>query len=119
MLVIRDALYVPSMTNHLIPPLIMREAGITVNDTPKIHLPDPDVSDHSILFEGSKFRLPLSLRGVFSYLPTTKPTADMLNSCEEVYLLTPTRWDPHNTAYASNEEGMLDWQGNLKEVRDR
>ena len=43
----------------------------------------------------------------------------MLNICEEVYSITPTRWYPHNTAYASNEEGMLDWQDNLKEDRDR
>ena len=85
MLAIRNVLHIPSMMNHLVPTFIMREAGITVNDTPKIHLEDPDVSDHSILFEESKVRLPLSLRGVFSYLPTTKPTADMLNSCEELY----------------------------------
>ena len=36
-----------------------------------------------------------------------------------MYLITPIIWDPHNTAYASNEEDMLDWQGNLKDERDR
>ena len=40
-LVIRNALYVESMTNCLIPPFILREHGITVNDTPKIHSRDP------------------------------------------------------------------------------
>ena len=40
-LVIRNALHVPSMDNHLIPPFVMREAGIVVNDTPKIHTDDP------------------------------------------------------------------------------
>ena len=30
MLVIRNALHVPSMNNHLIPPFLMREAGIIV-----------------------------------------------------------------------------------------
>ena len=34
--VVRNALHVPSMRNNLIPPFIMREAGIRVNDTPKI-----------------------------------------------------------------------------------
>jgi hypothetical protein len=27
----------------------------------------------------------------------------------DVYFITPTRWDPHNDAYAFNEEAMLDW----------
>lgn len=35
-LIIRNAIYVPSMSNNLIPPFIMRECGITVNDVPKI-----------------------------------------------------------------------------------
>ena len=30
LLVLRNALYVPSMKHHLIPPFIMREAGVTV-----------------------------------------------------------------------------------------
>ena len=71
--------------NHLIPPFIMKEAVITVNDTPTIQLEDLYVSDLSILFEESKVRLPLSRRGVFLYHPTTKPTENMLNSCEELY----------------------------------
>ena len=46
--IIRNALHVPSMKNNLIPPFIMREAGIAVNDTPKIHLWDPGVENHSL-----------------------------------------------------------------------
>ena len=36
-LMFMNALYVPSMNHNLIPPFIMREAGIIVNDVPKIH----------------------------------------------------------------------------------
>ena len=108
MLIIRNALYVPSMNNHLIPSFLLREASIIINDTPKIHLDDPSVSDHSILFEESSFRIPLSLSGVFSYLPTTKPSSTTLNECDEVYIITPSRWDPHNHVYSSNERNMLD-----------
>ena len=68
-LVIRNALHVPSMTNNLIPPFMMREAGITVHDTPKIQVSDPDDKDHSIFFPETKLRIPLSLWGVFSYFP--------------------------------------------------
>ena len=34
-------------------------------------------------------------------------------------MLTPTRWDPHSDAYAINEESMLDWEGNMKQKKDR
>ena len=92
-LIIRNALYVPSMDNHLIPPFIMREAGIQVNEVPKIHQDDVDVSDHSIYFSETDFRMPLSLTGVFSYLPVSTPSVETLNSCEDIYLLTPTTWN--------------------------
>ena len=45
MLVIRNALYVPSMEHNLIPPFIMREAGMEVNECPKIHCDDPTIED--------------------------------------------------------------------------
>ena len=38
---IRKSLSVPSMNNNLIPPFIMREAGVIVNDVPKIHVTRP------------------------------------------------------------------------------
>ena len=118
-LVIRNALYVPSMKNNLIPPFILREAGIEVNDVPKIHMDDPDEMAHSLFFTETNLRIPLSLWGIFSYLPVSKPSEDELTSNDDVYLLTPSRWNPHSSAYASNESNMLDWQGNIKPVTDR
>jgi hypothetical protein len=118
-LVIRNALHVPSMQNNLIPPFMMREAGITVHDTPKMQVSDPTEKDHSIYFPETRFRIPMSLWGVFSYFPTSQPTELEMTESEEVYLLTPSRWDPHQSAYAENEENMLDWEGNMVERRDR
>ena len=94
---IRNDMYVPKINNHLIPSFIMREAGIKVNDTPKIHVENPGLSDHSIESPEINLRIPLSLHGIFSYLPTTKPTPQMLEDCEDVYVLTPSRWNPHNS----------------------
>jgi hypothetical protein len=119
LLLIRNAIYVPAMKNNLIPPFIMREAGIKVNDCPKIHVNDPSVDDHAIIFEETGFRIPLSLWGVFSYFPTIKPTVDDHDSLDEVYSLTPSKWNPHSDVYARNEENMIDWEGNLTEKRDR
>ena len=67
-LVMRNALYVESMVHNLIPPFVIREAGIMLNDTPKIQIDDPGVEHHSIYFEDTKFRIPLSLWGTFSYI---------------------------------------------------
>ena len=72
-LVVRDALCVKEMENNLIPPFIMREAGIQVREVPKIHVDDPLVEDHATVFKETGFRIPLSLNGIFLCFPTTKP----------------------------------------------
>lgn len=119
-LIVRNALHVPAMKHNLIPPFIMREAGIKVDEIPKIHTPDPTEETHSIYFENQKFRIPLSLWGIFSYFPTSKPSELDLEACDDVYMLTPNGfWDPHSDAYARNEESMLDWEGNMIEESDR
>jgi hypothetical protein len=38
---------------------------------------------------------------------------------EDIYLLTPSRMNPHCDSYATNEENMLDWEGNMIERKDR
>jgi hypothetical protein len=118
-LVIRNALYVPSMRNNLLPPFVLRQVGMVVNDTPKIHVAEPTIDDHSIMFPETGFRIPLSLYGVFSYFSTSKPTITMMQESEEVYLLTPTNFNPHDDAYATNEESMMDWEGNMIEKQHR
>eukprot|EP00957_Ditylum_brightwellii_P100170 7634033-Ditylum_brightwellii.AAC.1 len=47
-LVVRNTLHVPNMEYNLIPPFMMREVGLQVSDTPKIHMKDPTVDDHAI-----------------------------------------------------------------------
>ena len=44
LLMIRNALYVDTMQHNLIPPFLMREAGVEVNDIAKIHVKNPDDS---------------------------------------------------------------------------
>jgi hypothetical protein len=66
-LVYKNALHVPSMSHHLLPPFVMREAGAVVNDKAKIHTTAPTERDHAICFERAELRIPLSLSGIFSY----------------------------------------------------
>ena len=42
-----------------------------------------------------------------------------LAESEEIYFLTPPRWNPHSDAHARNEESLLDWEGNIKPSKDR
>jgi hypothetical protein len=118
-LVIMNALYVPSLKYNLLPPFMMREADLMVKDTPKIQLDDPSEEDNAQTFPETGFRIPLSLWGVFSYFRTTKPTKDDLVEPDEVSMLTPTRWNPHTDAYAKNEEAMMDLEGNVKPPMER
>ena len=97
----------------------MREAGIEVNDTPKIQVSDPEVKDHSLYFKNENMRIPLALNGIFSYFNTTKPTDQTMNDCEDVLMLTPSRWNPHDFAYQQNEDQMLDWKGELSDPKHR
>jgi hypothetical protein len=92
---------------------------VIVKDTPKIQLDDPSEEDNAITFPETGFRIPLSLWGVFSYFPTTKPTKDDLVDPDEVYLLPLTRWNPHTDAYTKNEEALMDWEGSVKPPSER
>jgi hypothetical protein len=65
-LVIQNALYVSSMDYNLLPPFMLREAGVIVRDNPKILLDDLSDYDHALTFPETGFRIPLSLWRVFS-----------------------------------------------------
>ncbi len=55
------------MSHHLIPPFILREAGLKVNDVPKIQSPDPNEETHTIRHSDTGMRIQLQLNGIFSY----------------------------------------------------
>jgi hypothetical protein len=118
-LVMWNTLYVPSMKNNLLPPFILRQAGIKLNDTPKIQVDAPTVEEHSIMFPETGFRIPLSLWGTFSYFPTCKLTATTMQESDEIYMLTTDQFNPHDDLYAANEDSMLDWEGNMVEKKHR
>ena len=113
-LVIRNELHVPWMNHNLLPPFILREEGVEVNETPKIHVKNITVEHHSIYLRDINLRIPLPLWGVFLYFPSRKPTSDELEACDKV-ILTPDSpaWDPHSDVFSRNEENHLDWEGNV------
>ena len=72
-LVLRNALYIPSMEHNLIPPFIMIASGVIVDDVSKIHYKNPVVDDNRISFDHSNLRITLHLNDVFSYFHTIVP----------------------------------------------
>ena len=98
----------------------MREAGIDVRDVPKIHVDKPQVENPSLYFPDEKVRIMLSLDGIFSYFPTSKPSVKDLEECENVLSLTPSGpWDPNTKVYAQNEQNMTDHEGDMIEEKHR
>jgi len=116
---LRNALSVPVMECNLILPFVMQEAGIRVNDTPRIQVHEPIEEDHSIFFPSDNVRIPLLLWGVFSYFPLRVPTREELIECNVLILTPEGSWNSHSDVYARNEENMMDWEGQMVEPKDR
>ena len=93
------------MNDNLIPPFILRDAGLTVNDKAKIHCTEGTVTeeDHTIQEFNTGLFITLQLRSIFSYFPTRKPNLDDLNDGVEV-TITPEGpiWDAYDQTYADN-----------------
>ena len=87
-LVVRNGLYVNSMMNNLIPPFVMREAGLKVNDVPKIYIECQNLTNerHCIVStadsNGTELRIPMQLDGILSYFLTQNLTQEEINKCE-------------------------------------
>ena len=106
-LIIRGAIHVPSMTNNLVLPFVLREVGIVVNDKAKIQTVNPTNDDHVIIFKETGFWIPLALWRVFSYFATVKPTEETLHEGNDVYILTPETWHPHSNAMHTMKTAWL------------
>ena len=72
LLVSRNALFVRSMNYNLIPPFIMREAWLKVDEQAKIHVKEPAKENHSIYSSDINLRIALQLEGIFSVFKTRK-----------------------------------------------
>jgi hypothetical protein len=60
LLVMRNALLIPTMDHNLIPPFLLRMAGLQVDETPKHQLTLPTVDNHTPQIKGDLFIFPNS-----------------------------------------------------------
>ena len=119
-LLVRNALHIPSMHINLIPPFIMRAGGVTVNDIPKIHVDDPCKDDHCLIFPHSDLRIPLQLNGTFSYFHTRLPTTQELYDLDKVFLTPDSEdWNPHCESFEKNERAMTNYEGEMNDLTRR
>lgn len=75
MLEIHQAILIPELQSNLLCPNQMRAIGIQVNDEPKFTMEVPTDDHHAIVIpspdgQADPLRIPLSLKGVFSFFPT-------------------------------------------------
>ena len=54
-LIIRRGLHVRSKTHNLLPPFMLREPGIHINEVPKIHITSPKEEHHTITLQETNF----------------------------------------------------------------
>ena len=121
LLVIRNALSVPSMNHHLIPPFMMRLAGLEVDKCAKFLSKSPSIENHSIYFPEEDVRIPMSIHNIFSYIPTRLPSPQDIEDLADKQLeLTPQlpRWDPQTDYYQQHEADMVNYRGQIKEDKN-
>ena len=76
------------------------------------------MDDHAIIFVNYNMIIPLKLNGIFSYIEATNPSPEQVQDCEDVFLITPEHnWDPHTKVYASNEENIVESEGNIYKIK--
>ena len=116
-LVLRNVLYIESMDDNLIPPFILREAGLTVHKRAKIHCEEGTVieEDHTIQEFRTGLFITMQLKSIFSYFPTQKPNLDDLDDGIEV-MLTPEgpSWDAYDQTFVDNRRSMTNRHGHLR-----
>ena len=91
------------MTVNLILPMMMRILDLEINECPKFLSKNPSESDYSIYFPDANLRIPMTIEGIISYIPTRIQSKDKLERYSGEYLLlTPNLpdWNSHTHLHA-------------------
>ncbi len=119
LLVMQNALLIPTMNHSLISPFLLREAGLYVDKTPTHQVANPTVDNHVIVDSETRMIIHSSLNGIFSSFPTRALILEEIEDWDTypIILITPDSiaWDPYASHYAKNEAAMLDSTGLIVE----
>jgi len=86
LLVMRNALLIDSMDHNLLPPFLIREASLFLDETPKFQSTNLSRDNHTIYDDETGLRIHLQLNGTFSYFQTRSLTEDEENRWENSLL---------------------------------
>jgi hypothetical protein len=81
----------------------LRSNGLIADDVPQHQAPHNQPSSNSIQSLDDEFTLPLSLKGVKSYLNNRIPTQEELDTCKWINLTNERDWDPHLDTFQEPE----------------
>ena len=120
LLIIHQAIYIKGTKHNLLCPMQLRHNGVAVNDRPKHCSPEPTREDHSIIIADNDYMIPLSLKGITSYFPTSKPTgaeAAKFKIVRDYIELTADDpvWDPNSSRFSELESRFVDSYGEFIE----
>jgi len=117
LLVMRNALLIPFLSHNFLSLILIREASLFFDKTPKLQSTELSLDNHTIYDEETGMRIHLQLNGTFSYFPTRPLTLEEQENWDDfpVIYLTPDgdRWNPQATHYGDAESSMLDNSGQL------
>ena len=117
LLVLQYVLYIESMDNNLIPPFILQEAGLIVNERVKIHCEEGTVTeeDHTIQEHDTGLFITMQLRSIFSYFLSRKPNKDDLEDGVIVVMIPEgATWDAYDQNFTDNKRSMTNRKGELR-----
>ena len=110
-LVIHQAIHIPTMHHNLLTPMQLRMNDIRVRDIPRFLIDTRGSEEeeyHAITIPGNEetatYTIPLSLHGIISFFPTRKPTAHEFDTCPRYELTYEAPiWDPTSTEFLDQE----------------
>jgi hypothetical protein len=100
----------------------MRVNEIMIQECPKFLTQHPDDTTHTLQInqDGEELTIPLTLRGVVSYLSTRKPTMAEYQTCRRVELTSEEpEWDPSSITFQDQEDATVDAHGWVHDTGDR
>ena len=105
------------MDYNLIPPFIMRESGLKVEEQAEIHVKEQVKMNHSIYSSDINLRIALQLEGIFLVFKTRNLNDEEIAEPGgyDILYLTPDAdsWDPNCEAWAEQEYEMLEIDGEI------
>ena len=98
-LVLHQALHIPTMEHNLLCPMQLRMNDVMVSEIPKFLTENPTDRTHALTIPtttGDVYRIALSIHGVTSYFPTRRPSTNEFEHATSRYDLTYELpdWDP-------------------------